>query len=60
VNVASCVAFPHPAEAEGGEGGCTAPSLIPTLNGNTASLRTDISPQRKEAQPLSHSDIRLI
>jgi hypothetical protein len=32
---------------------CTALSLMPTVNGNTfaASLRTDISPQRKEARP---------
>jgi hypothetical protein len=32
---------------------CTALSLMPTVIGNTfaASLRTDISPQRKEARP---------
>jgi hypothetical protein len=32
---------------------CTALSLMPTVNGNTfsASLRTDICPQRKEARP---------
>jgi hypothetical protein len=38
---------------------CTALSLMPTVNGNTfaASLRTDISPQRKEARPrLTESD----
>jgi hypothetical protein len=42
---------------------CTAPSLIPTVDGNTVRSfsGTDNSPQRKEAQPLSHgSDIRLI
>jgi hypothetical protein len=34
---------------------CTAPSLIPKVNGNTfaASLHTDISPQRKEARCLT-------
>ena len=38
---------------------CTTLSLMPTVNGNTfaASLRTDISPQRKEARPrLTESD----
>jgi hypothetical protein len=36
---------------------CTALSLMRTIIGNTfaASLRTDISPQRKEARPLSHA-----
>jgi hypothetical protein len=37
---------------------CTATFLIPTLNSNTvlsSSLRTDNSPQRKEARPLSHA-----
>jgi hypothetical protein len=36
---------------------CTALSLVPTIIGNTfaASLRTDISPQRKEARPRSHA-----
>ena len=36
---------------------CTAPSLMPTIIGNTfaASLRTDICPQRKESSSTSHA-----
>jgi hypothetical protein len=36
---------------------CTTPSLIPTVNGTrfSASIRTDTSPQRKEARPRSHA-----
>jgi hypothetical protein len=35
----------------------TAPSLMPTITGNTfaASLRTDICPQRKESSSTSHA-----